>query len=359
MKKKIFAVSDIHGHAQVLKDALAKAGFDPKNSDHLLVVCGDCFDRGTENRGVLEYLTSVANKIIIRGNHEDMLESAMENRMITYNDVRNGTDITLEDFFGAGCIDRSGRLNLFGREVMLKVLKRFLDGMVDYYETENYIFVHGWLPIEAVNDGYTVYPLWKISARSDWYSARFNGWNVAYKAGILHEKKTIVCGHRFARYGYVFDTGRSSNCDDIFRGDRVIAIDGATVISKQINVLVIEDEEIPHVKEHRMHLVPEMFEKIATEGKTVELRLYDEKRKSISSGDLIEFINENNGERARVRVTGAYLYKDFNELIQEFDAAELGFGGCTQDEILAALCRFYSVDKVLEKGAFAIRFHIE
>ena len=42
--KNIFAVSDIHGHATLLKEALTQAGFDRKNPDHLLVCCGDYFD---------------------------------------------------------------------------------------------------------------------------------------------------------------------------------------------------------------------------------------------------------------------------------------------------------------------------
>lgn len=63
---KMYVVSDIHGHATILKRALRKAGFDPQNSDHLLICCGDCFDRGKENRAVLEYLQSIPGKILIR-----------------------------------------------------------------------------------------------------------------------------------------------------------------------------------------------------------------------------------------------------------------------------------------------------
>lgn len=53
MKKKIFAVSDIHGHYHILKEALDRAGFDDSNDNHLLVCCGDYFDRGDENVEVL------------------------------------------------------------------------------------------------------------------------------------------------------------------------------------------------------------------------------------------------------------------------------------------------------------------
>jgi predicted phosphodiesterase len=43
--KKIFVVSDIHGHCTLLQKALERAGFDDANEDHLLICCGDYFDR--------------------------------------------------------------------------------------------------------------------------------------------------------------------------------------------------------------------------------------------------------------------------------------------------------------------------
>ena len=56
MRKKIFVVSDIHGHCTELKNALEKAGFISGDETHLLIACGDYFDRGSESRLVLEYL---------------------------------------------------------------------------------------------------------------------------------------------------------------------------------------------------------------------------------------------------------------------------------------------------------------
>jgi len=46
--KKMFVVSDIHGHYTLLREALDRAGFDKDNEDHLLICCGDYFDRGTK-----------------------------------------------------------------------------------------------------------------------------------------------------------------------------------------------------------------------------------------------------------------------------------------------------------------------
>ena len=73
IKKKIFAVSDIHGHASIFKKVLINSGFNQNNPEHLLILCGDCFDRGCENKELFECLNGVSNKVIIRGNHEEML----------------------------------------------------------------------------------------------------------------------------------------------------------------------------------------------------------------------------------------------------------------------------------------------
>lgn len=45
------------------------------------------------------------------------------------------------------------------------------------------------------------------------------------------------------------------------------------------------------MKEHVMNLTPAPMQEIRTGNKTIELRLNDEKRKQISVGDTIKFIN--------------------------------------------------------------------
>ena len=71
--KKIFVVSDVHGHCSLLNEALFNAGFDKDNEEHLLVCCGDYFDRGNENVEVLKFFERLKHKVLLRGNHEDLL----------------------------------------------------------------------------------------------------------------------------------------------------------------------------------------------------------------------------------------------------------------------------------------------
>ena len=74
---KFFVTSDIHSFCTPLKKALDKKGFDPNNEDHWLVVCGDVFDRGDESKEVLYFLMSLERKILVKGNHEWLLEQCV------------------------------------------------------------------------------------------------------------------------------------------------------------------------------------------------------------------------------------------------------------------------------------------
>lgn len=77
---KIFAVSDIHSFYTPMKEALDKAGFESGNEKQLLVICGDCFDRGDESQQVLDYLMNVPNKVLVKGNHESLFEEFCQRR---------------------------------------------------------------------------------------------------------------------------------------------------------------------------------------------------------------------------------------------------------------------------------------
>lgn len=238
-KRKLFVVSDIHGHATLLKQALNEAGFDPNNPNHLFVGCGDYFDRGTENRQVLKYLERLTNKVLLKGNHEDILARVIEEGHIDCYDIMNGTYITVSQFFGERNIDAYGVIDI--KQSAYREIEKFLEQTVDYFETENYIFVHGWLPVNVEAEPVLYSPDWRKAPKSAWKDARFIGWQEAYPKGLTVKDKTIVCGHRPAMYGYHFDKSRVSSDWTTFYGDGMIAIDGCTVRSGIVNVLVIED----------------------------------------------------------------------------------------------------------------------
>lgn len=244
MRKKIFAVSDIHGHATVLKSELKKAGFVPNSSERVLIVCGDCFDRGTENLEVLSFLQSVNNKLLIRGNHEDILSGILKRGCTIGADRRNGTDATVKEFFGDAYDVCSGSLNISPESERYCEVQEFLCSMLDYYETENYVFTHGWLPNDYSEEEHMSVLLkdWKNASSREWWNARWTEWPSMYAVGALLPDKTIVCGHRSADMALMFDPTRKENDNSIFYGDGMIAIDSKTIRSGRINVLVLEDE---------------------------------------------------------------------------------------------------------------------
>lgn len=76
---------------------------------------------------------------------------------------------------------------------------------------------------------------------------------------------------------------------------------------------------------HKMKLQEDPFIKIKEKTKTIEMRLYDEKRRKINIGDLIEFTNMVTKEKIVSEVKNIYLYKDFEELYKKHDKISIGY----------------------------------
>lgn len=239
MKKKIFAISDVHGYAHAMIDALNEAGFESGNENHLLVCLGDCFDRGDGNEEVLSYLEKVPNKVLIRGNHEDMLLDTLRRGLDT-TDLANGSDLTISELFGEESVDAFG--NITPPPEKLARVMRFIDSMLDYFETEHYVFVHGWVPIDAMTNPVSVLSDWRSAGKEEWTDARFLEWQQTYKKHLTIPGKVIVCGHRPAGLGHYFDPSRFATDHTTFFGDGVVAIDAYTYRTGFVNVFVVEDE---------------------------------------------------------------------------------------------------------------------
>lgn len=222
--KKLFVVSDIHGHCTLLKEALRDAGFEPDNKNHLLVGCGDYFDRGNENLQVLQFLERLEHKILLRGNHEDLLLRLLDTGRLLPHNYINGTLQTLQDFFGRYSVDPiDDTVDFSGKSRMVDRICDFIGETVNFFETENYMFVHGWLPENG------------DFSPEGWEKARWIRWTQAYQGAPPLPGKTLVCGH-------VPTFVKNPDCADIFYGEGLIAIDAGTYDSGQVNVLVLEDK---------------------------------------------------------------------------------------------------------------------
>lgn len=117
--------------------------------------------------------------------------------------------------------------------------------MVDYFETDNYIFVHGWIPCYAEKYRLREYKYiyredWRECGEKEWFLARWINGMAAHKWGVKEENKTIVCGHYHSAWGHETFNGEKENYSPYY-DEGIIAIDGCTARTKKVNCIVIED----------------------------------------------------------------------------------------------------------------------
>ena len=89
-----------------------------------------------------------------------------------------------------------------------------------------------------------------------------------------------------------------------------------------------------------MRLQPLPFAQIRDGTKTIETRLYDEKRRTIAVGDTIEFSNlDDPDQNVTVRVLALLNFKTFSDLFDAFPAE--AFGGKDKDDLMG-IYKYYA-----------------
>ena len=53
---KYFVSSDIHGFFNEWQNALKDKGFDLNNPEHKIILCGDLFDRGSQQKEIINFV---------------------------------------------------------------------------------------------------------------------------------------------------------------------------------------------------------------------------------------------------------------------------------------------------------------
>ena len=255
---KYYVVSDVHSHFSLMKKALEEAGFFEETEPHKLVVCGDLLDRGTEAKEMIAFMTQLLEEdrlIYILGNHEDLLmqcvvDIAKGDGVMGHHYLNKTFDSLLQISEMEETEAYTNREELVKRVLESPFCQKLLPSALNYYETPNYIFTHGWIP--SVVEGFR--PFIKFAYRADWREADevswerarwLNGMELACKYHVIEPDKTIVCGHFHTSYGHALDRSCSEWDDDAkftpFRAKGVWAIDACTVHSKMVNCIVIED----------------------------------------------------------------------------------------------------------------------
>lgn len=261
--KKLFVVSDVHGHYHEMIDALEQAGFDENNENHLLISCGDEFDRGEHSLAVYTYfrrLESVNKAVILKGNHSIFMIDYLSGKSVSpFNYLYNGTNETLADFlmqtkpFETWCAMGGVLEPTYGDfatwiTVAKLDLKQWYPDLLEwletrpyYFETKNYIFTHGAIDGTCKD--------WHFPKKD--YKGRFMDWDACmwddgsfFGSEINNTDKTVIIGHFGTAHLRSMYGIESEDPHSILKREdgRVIAIDATTKLSKRVNVLVIEDD---------------------------------------------------------------------------------------------------------------------
>ena len=188
MNPRIIAIGDVHGCLTALDTLLEFVQLQPEDT---LIFLGDYVDRGPNSRGVIERLIELSARdktIFLRGNHDLWLENAREDRnwFLSWFDKNVG---------GLETIHSYGNFS----DVPL-VHWQFLDNLVEYYETETEIFVHGAVDAdEELFDQHQQVLLWE---RINNQAPHFSG-------------KRVICGHTSQSNGLPLDISHAV-CIDTF-----------------------------------------------------------------------------------------------------------------------------------------------
>lgn len=108
---------------------------------------------------------------------------------------------------------------------------------------------------------------------------------------------------------------------------------------------------------HKMKLQPSPFEKIKNGSKTIELRLYDEKRQQVRIGDFIEFTClDVSNQRIQTRVTALHRFNSFAELYGALPKEKLGYN-LTDTPDPNHMDEYYSRENQEKNGVLGIELY--
>ena len=283
---KYFVISDVHSFYDEMINSLTTSGFELNNDEHILIVCGDVFDRGNQTLEVYQFLNSLPKNrlILIRGNHEALYLTLLDKKYPQSHDFSNGTVNTFcqiagyeldtaydlrngyhyscgtywdREYIEPECQDK---WNDIKKKVKNSEVTKWLKSKqwINYYELDKYVFVHSFIPLKfnkenGMGEEYCIYYGWTqmFEFKEDWRNSNDLEWKDAswgcpykfYDAGLFKEdNKVLVCGHyRCSEFNEHYLNSKDDH--SIYYGEHLIGIDATTALSHQVNVLVIDGDK--------------------------------------------------------------------------------------------------------------------
>ena len=247
---KYYIAADVHGFYTEFHKTLEAAGYFSDPEPHKLIILGDLFDRGQEAIEMQQFILELMEQdavILVRGNHEDLFEELVtidRGYPLPHHKSNGtyGTALQLTGYDPASAYLHMSQFAAAARET--PYYQQIIPASLDFYETEHYIFVHGWVPCDQTWAGLSYFVDWREADPQAWRQARWiNG--MAAAQGCC-EEKTILCGHWHCSYGHAVYEHRGSEFGpdadfSPYYGPGVIALDACTAYSGRVNVIVLED----------------------------------------------------------------------------------------------------------------------
>ena len=178
---RVLAIGDIHGCLGPLDDLLA---WVRPTADDVLITLGDYVDRGPDSRGVLNRLIELKKQrplICLRGNHEIMMLDAWRGGRAERKSWLSVGGVECLGSYGSS----PGKSGTFD-DVPPEHWTFLQTELVDYYESERFIFVHAGLEYSTAMSEQPDYALF-------W---DFLGDSLRHRTG-----KTVICGHTSQKSG--------------------------------------------------------------------------------------------------------------------------------------------------------------
>lgn len=196
---KYYAIGDIHGRLDLLEKSVQKISGLSQENDFQIITLGDYIDRGSNSRGVIEFLMAHPEIIALRGNHEDIAVQTISCSLHTDWWSGNGG---LQTLFSYGQIPTI-KDTLFTSLIPDEHVK-WMAGLPLYHETEKQVFVHA-----GIHDNDAPLEQQQFDCRSD--GALSINWMLYGPSdhGGWRGKHVVHGHHQFADGPHVWQAGSS------------------------------------------------------------------------------------------------------------------------------------------------------
>ena len=257
MAHKIYALSDLHGHYEILLAMLEKIRFD---SSDTLYILGDCNDRGEKAMEIYQFIRQHPDNIfLLKGNHELMMRDflACEDWGCPRGRLwkSNGGDKTLEQmeqFLKKGCLNQKDFLDK--RREFTNWLVRYINSLPSFVELNvggrQLVLIHAGINPDA-----------PLHEQDEEICAWIRDW---FYLSPAIKGKTILFGH--TPLCYIHGNGCFDIWFDPIHQDK-IGIDGGLgpFVHGQVNCVCLNDMSVTVIKKEEIaqgHSLPEKEEEI-------------------------------------------------------------------------------------------------